>query len=359
MSGFNFYKADNVYANLFFRFPRALMYNEKYKDLSAEAKLAYMVLKDRLEYSLQNNWFDEDNNIFFIFTNKELRDLFSCSEHKAIKIKKELEQVNLLFQKKMGFDPKSKTNLPNRLYLGNLDVQATEVYIRDKKEGQTLDTSGTAKNAVRDDTAQTLDTSGTAKNAVRQKEGQTLDTNGTAKNAVNLYKESFKDIKDIKDSADYELQRKLIEKSINKTANDKTTENDLIEQYIDNHALNLLYGDLIISNIRKYSFGSFDTFVLYVSKMIFAHKAVEKELDFEFGIFPEVNSSAESMQRELSQVFWRCIQQARMGKTEKIDNYLFISFKNAFNDFGKTLLHRKEETRYPEVPLVNWLKNSN
>lgn len=338
MSGFNFYKADNVYANLFFRFPRALMYNEKYKDLSAEAKLAYMVLKDRLEYSLQNNWFDEDNNIFFIFTNKELRDLFSCSEHKAIKIKKELEQVNLLFQKKMGFDPKSKTNLPNRLYLGNLDVQATEVYIRDKKEGQTLDTSGTAKNAV------------------RQKEGQTLDTNGTAKNAVNLYKESFKDIKD---SADYELQRKLIEKSINKTANDKTTENDLIEQYIDNHALNLLYGDLIISNIRKYSFGSFDTFVLYVSKMIFAHKAVEKELDFEFGIFPEVNSSAESMQRELSQVFWRCIQQARMGKTEKIDNYLFISFKNAFNDFGKTLLHRKEETRYPEVPLVNWLKNSN
>jgi hypothetical protein len=34
---------------------------------SSDAKLAYMVLKDRLEYSLRNHWVDEDNHVYFIF----------------------------------------------------------------------------------------------------------------------------------------------------------------------------------------------------------------------------------------------------------------------------------------------------
>ncbi|MFS1240415.1 replication initiator protein A [Lactiplantibacillus plantarum] len=32
------------------------MYGNQYKHLSSDTKLAYMVLKDRLEYSLRNNW---------------------------------------------------------------------------------------------------------------------------------------------------------------------------------------------------------------------------------------------------------------------------------------------------------------
>ena len=50
---FKFYKADSVYGNLFFQFPKILMYGDQYKALSPMAKLAYMVLKDRLEYSSQ------------------------------------------------------------------------------------------------------------------------------------------------------------------------------------------------------------------------------------------------------------------------------------------------------------------
>ncbi|TAR21574.1 hypothetical protein BV230_14550, partial [Lactiplantibacillus plantarum] len=50
-TNFNYYEADNVYGALFFQFPKVLMYGEQYKHLSSDAKLAYMVLKDRLEYS--------------------------------------------------------------------------------------------------------------------------------------------------------------------------------------------------------------------------------------------------------------------------------------------------------------------
>ena len=177
-TNFNYYEADNVYGALFFQFPKVLMYGEQYKHLSSDAKLAYMVLKDRLEYSLRNNWVDEEGHVYFIFTNQELINLFNCSEHKVIKIKAELKSAGLLLQKQMGFNPKTKKNEPNRLYLSKLDVKATDVYLRDEygqKEPETLDTSGTAKNAVPQETV--------------EKSPQTLDTSGTAKNAVNLYKD--------------------------------------------------------------------------------------------------------------------------------------------------------------------------
>ena len=139
------------------------MYGEQYKHLSSDAKLAYMVLKDRLEYSLRNHWVDEDNHVYFIFTVQELQDLFNCATEKAVKIKKELQTANLLKQIQMGFNPKTKKNEPNRLYLSKLDVKATDVYLRGEY-GQ-----GTPKS---------LATSGISKiESNLYKEPRSLDTN--------------------------------------------------------------------------------------------------------------------------------------------------------------------------------------
>ena len=177
-TNFNYYEADNVYGALFFQFPKVLMYGEQYKHLSNDAKLAYMVLKDRLEYSLRNHWVDEEGHVYFIFTNQELMDLFNCSKGKVIKIKAELESIGLLVQKQMGFNPKTKKNEPNRLYLSKLDVKATDVYLRGEY-GQ--------------ETPKSLATSGSSKNELPHKfvdnSSQTLATSGSSKNGLNLYKE--------------------------------------------------------------------------------------------------------------------------------------------------------------------------
>ena len=169
-TNFNYYEADNVYGALFFQFPKVLMYGEQYKHLSSDAKLAYMVLKDRLEYSLRNNWVDEKGHVYFIFTVKELQDLFNCATEKAVKIKKELQTANLLKQIQMGFNPKTKKNEPNRLYLSKLDVKATDVYLRGEygqKKPESLATSGISKiespHDFVDDPPQTLATSGISK----------------------------------------------------------------------------------------------------------------------------------------------------------------------------------------------------
>ena len=159
---FNYYDANSVYGALFFQFPKVLMYGEQYKHLSDAAKLAYMVLKDRLEYSLRNNWVDEEGHVYFIFTNQELKDLFDCSNDKLAAVKKDLERAGLLYQKAMHFNPKTGKNEPNRLYLAELDMQSTDVYLRGEyaqKEPQTLATSENPKIGRSRETAQTLATS--------------------------------------------------------------------------------------------------------------------------------------------------------------------------------------------------------
>ncbi len=244
MTNFNFYKADKAYGELFLQFPKVFLYSEKYKTLSNDAKIAYMVFKDRLEYSIQNNWIDDESNVYFIYTNKELGQLLNCSEHKVIKTKKELEQKNLLLQVQQGFNSKKKRNEPNRLYLADLEVEAYEVYayqnIRKHHESQS--------------------NQGTAKNAVRQEVPQSQSNQGTAKNAVNQYKELNKELKDSKES-EYDLQNNHLENSLqeNKT---KETENELIDEYIKTEALIELYGEETINNMKIYSFSDFNTFKL-------------------------------------------------------------------------------------------------
>ena len=179
-TNFNFIQSQNAYGTKFFQLPQVLLYGEKYKELSDSAKLGYVVLRDRLEYSLQNNWIDDENRVYFIFTNHELQNLFGWSDRKISKVKKELEEAGLLFQINQGFDPKKKKNLPNRLYLADLEVTAKDVYIKQdfaNKTAGTLDTSGLAQMQARQETAGTLDTSGLAQMRHNLYNTNNLDTN--------------------------------------------------------------------------------------------------------------------------------------------------------------------------------------
>ncbi|MQS46033.1 replication initiator protein A [Companilactobacillus mishanensis] len=159
-SNFNFTNAKRAYEVKFYALPQILLQGEKYKDLSDIAILLYSVLRDRLSYSLSNNWVDENNNVYFIYTNNELKDLRNWSNNKINKIKHELMDANLLYQKHMGFNPRSGKNEPNRLYLADLEVTAKDVYIKrePEKSFESLDTSGLLKKRQDLDYTNNLDT---------------------------------------------------------------------------------------------------------------------------------------------------------------------------------------------------------
>ena len=194
-ANFNFIESEKAYATRFFQFPQVLIYGSQYRTLSDSAKLGYMILHDRLDYSLRNNWVDEDNRVYFIFTNQELTDLMGWSKKKVIRVKSELEDKGLLFQRAMHFNPKTGKNEPNRLYLADLEVTATDVYIKrgsKQKAPQTLATSESVKMEPSRETVETLATSESVKMEPSRKfvddTPQTLATSESVKRSHDLYK---------------------------------------------------------------------------------------------------------------------------------------------------------------------------
>ena len=99
----------------FFKFPKPFIYDEKYKKLSNNAKLMYILLFGRLELSVKNGWHDRKGNVFQYYTNEQLMIDLNSSEKTIIKVKKELREVGLLEEIRQG------NNLPNRIYISQVD----------------------------------------------------------------------------------------------------------------------------------------------------------------------------------------------------------------------------------------------
>ena len=117
-----YFKKKEQYQERFYQLPKVFFTNEIYKKLSLEAKVAYSILRDRLELSLQNDWVDSEENIYFIYTNENLMEILNLGKNKVVKIKRELEGVNLLRQKRLGL------NKPNMLYLIKPEVTKDDIY---------------------------------------------------------------------------------------------------------------------------------------------------------------------------------------------------------------------------------------
>ena len=121
MPNFEKYNLSQVKTERFYQLPKYLFEDTYFKKMSAEAKIMYALLKDRFELSIQNEWVDKNNNIYFIFSNKHLCEYLGYAEQKIIKLKKELINFNLLTQERVGL------NKPNRLYLlkPNYDMEVS------------------------------------------------------------------------------------------------------------------------------------------------------------------------------------------------------------------------------------------
>ena len=102
---------QNIYRKAekkFLMLPALLIYGELYRGLDSGAKIAWTILNDRANLSKKNGWYDEEGNVYFVYTNQELMNLVNVSEPTIVKIKKELISYALLDQKRMG---RGKANL--------------------------------------------------------------------------------------------------------------------------------------------------------------------------------------------------------------------------------------------------------
>lgn len=98
----NLIKANEIVQYQFYAIPKALFTEEKYINLSTEAKIIYSFLLDRIGLSQRNYWHDEKNNVYLIFKRKDISELLNISEKTIIKAVKELKNVDLLYEKRQG-----------------------------------------------------------------------------------------------------------------------------------------------------------------------------------------------------------------------------------------------------------------
>lgn len=89
---------------------KLLFEKEEYRKLSDGAKLTHGILHDYINIAIDNEQIDQDG-IYIYITNKELGEILNKSPNTVIRIKKELEEVGLLIQKRSGL------RKPNKLYV--------------------------------------------------------------------------------------------------------------------------------------------------------------------------------------------------------------------------------------------------
>ena len=92
---------DEPQSKIFFKMPKVL-FTDEYKNLSAEAKLLYGLMLDRMQLSAINGWCDKNGEVFIFYTIAETSEMLDCGHDKATKLQRELEKYNLLRRKYQG-----------------------------------------------------------------------------------------------------------------------------------------------------------------------------------------------------------------------------------------------------------------
>ena len=104
----------------FYRLPKALFVDPRFRGISAEAKILYGLLLDRMGLSTKNGWLDDAGRVYIIFTMEEIMTSLYCADNKATKLMKELEGCGLIERKRRGLGK------PNLIYVKNFASDPSE-----------------------------------------------------------------------------------------------------------------------------------------------------------------------------------------------------------------------------------------
>ena len=113
-TSFAYYTAQESEQFTFYRIPKALFTDPIFSHLSAEAKLLYGLMLDRMGLSRRSGWIDRHGRVYIYFTHTEIQECLQCGHNKAVRLLKELDQgLGLIRRKRQGL------GRPDRIYVMN------------------------------------------------------------------------------------------------------------------------------------------------------------------------------------------------------------------------------------------------
>ena len=281
MTDFNFFKADRVYNELFYQFPKVFIVSDEYKKMKDSTKIAYMLLKARLEIAISKRQIDEEGNVYFTYTTNELCRVLNCQKQKAIAIKKELESFGLLLQKQMGFNKQLGKNNPNRLYLAELKVSENDIYLLEKFDRENRENVDKSEGMK----------------IIPELNNNILDTN---RHNIDTEKDR--------------LQDQLLLDNF-----ETIMTNDSIATFVPERVLNLIK--------------TFSSSYSEAQKTVQTIHNAKKKAEIESGIsivFEELDSYYVNAEQELYTTLLKAYQKLKTEKVENIQNLIFVYVKNWF-----------------------------
>ena len=168
----------------FYRIPKVLLTDRRYKSVSMEAKVLYGLMLDRMGLSVRNGWLDCEGRVYIYFTLEDAMQMMGCGHNKAVKLFAELDSIGLIERKKQG------QGRPTRIYVKNFILPPLpDTELGPKPSGLPEDgqTSSLGKSAL--PPAQEVLTSEKGKSALPGRGGLDFpkeDANKTDKNKTEL-----------------------------------------------------------------------------------------------------------------------------------------------------------------------------
>ena len=133
--GFSYFYEQEADMFSFYRIPKLLFTDERFKELSTDAKVLYGLMLDRMSLSSKNQWYDRERKVFIYFSLEDVMELLNCKKNKAIDTMKELDAekgVGLIEKVRQG------QGKPTMIYVKNFmekSEQKLEKQTSEEKQG--------------------------------------------------------------------------------------------------------------------------------------------------------------------------------------------------------------------------------
>ena len=107
----DYFYGDESEQFVFFKIPRQLITDPKFKHISTDAKLLYGMLLDRMSLSAKHGWYDDTGRVYIYYTVDEICKDMVCGRDKAMKLLAELDNkkgIGLIERVRQGLGRPSK-----------------------------------------------------------------------------------------------------------------------------------------------------------------------------------------------------------------------------------------------------------
>lgn len=197
---FDYYYGKESEQFTFFRVPKLLFTDERFKSLSSDAKILYGILLDRMSLSKMNEWLDEENRVYIIFPIEDIAEIMKCGTQKATKLLKELDGKNgigLVEKRRIGLGK------PNILYVKNFVTSGKIITKQESLKSQSLNCENHHSEIVKINNLELLKSQCNNTNINNTKVSNT-NFNNTSSTKREKTKEKHRLVEEIKKNINYE-----------------------------------------------------------------------------------------------------------------------------------------------------------